>query len=222
MLYLIAIGMFILIVASTWWFGLWSNMVTLINLFISSLLASSLYQPMAQKLTGINESYAVLFDFIGIWLVFCLAFFVMRGLTDSLSRFRLKFDRITELVGRSILSIWIACVFICFAFFTMQMAPLAPGFYGSKTKVTAPAQLGTFPDKLWPAFIQSRSRGALAASQSAGGGLPEYRLAEHPDDVGTDMRVFDPYGEFLIEMEDRRWKLSKKESIRTGGDSMKK
>ena len=28
-----------------------------------------------------------------------------------------------ELVGRSLLSVWIAGVFICFAFFTMQMAP---------------------------------------------------------------------------------------------------
>ena len=223
MLYLIAIGMFILIVASTWWFGLWSNLVTLINLFIASLLASSLYQPMSQKLRGINETYQDLFDFIGVWLVFCLAFFVLRGATDTLSKFRLKFDPITELVGRSILSIWIAGVFICFAYFTMQMAPLTPAFYGSETQATAPDQVGTMPDKLWLAFIQSRSRGALSASQSAGGGLPEYRLSEHPDDAGTDMRVFDPYGEFLLEMEDRRWKLSKKERLRTGaGESQMK
>ena len=105
----------------------------------------------------------------------------------------------------------------------MQMGPLTPAFYGSETQATAPAEVGTFPDKLWLAFIQSRSRGALAASQAAGGGLPEYRLGEHPDDAGTDRRVFDPYGEFLLEMEDRRWKLSKKEQLRSGdSDSMKK
>lgn len=214
MLYLIAIGMFILIVASTWWFGLWSNIITLINLFIASLLASSLYQPMAQTLEGVNASYADLFEFIGVWLVFCLAFFVLRGATDTLSSFRLKFDPLTEMIGRSIVSIWIAGVFICFSFFTMQMAPLAPSFYGSEAKVTDPAKLGTIPDKLWLAFVQSRSRGALSASQSAGGGLPEYRLADHPDDVELDKRVFDPYGEFLLEKEDRRWKLSKKERLR--------
>ena len=216
MLYLIAIGMFILIVASTWWFGLWSNVITLINLFIASLLASSLFQPISQKLQSINDSYRDIFDFVAVWIVFCLTFFVLRGATDTLSKFRLKFDPLTELIGRSVVSAWIAGVFVCFAFFTMQMAPLTPAFYGSETQATDPAQVGTIPDKMWLAFIQSRSRGALAASQAAGGGLPKYWLAEHPDDAGTNKRVFDPYGEFLLEMEDRRWKLSKKERLRSG------
>jgi len=206
--------MFILIVASTWWFGLWSGVVTLINLFIAAMLASSLYQPMSGKLSDINPTYEALFDFIGVWAVFCLAFFVLRGATDSLSRFRLKFDPLTEIIGRSIVSAWIAGVFICFAFFTMQMAPLTPAFYGSESMATQSSELGTIPDKLWLAFIQSRSRGALAASKSAGGGLSEYKLSDHPDDAGSNKRVFDPYGEFLFEMEERRWELSKKERLR--------
>ena len=65
-----SILMFILIVASTWWFGLWSNLVTLINLFISSLVASSIYQPIATELENINASYRLLYDFIAVWLVF--------------------------------------------------------------------------------------------------------------------------------------------------------
>ncbi len=214
MLYLIFFGMFVLIVASTWWFGLWSNVVTLINLMIAALLASSLYQPMSQALKGIDDSYADLFDFIGVWAVFCIAMFVLRGATDALSAFRLKFDPLTEMIGRSLVSIWIAGVFICFAAFSMQIAPLPPSFYGRETPATKPSEVGTMPDKLWLAFVQSRSRGALAASQSAGAGLPEYRLPDHPDDEGSDKRVFDPHGEFLFEMEDRRWKLSKKERLR--------
>ena len=221
MLYLIAFGMFILIFASTWWFGLWSNIVTLINLFIASMVASSLYQPMAGALGNVNSSYQDLYEFIGVWLVFCLALFVLRGVTDTLSRFRLKFDPMTELIGRSIVSAWIAGVFICFSFFTMQMAPLTPAFYGSETQATDPASVGTLPDKLWLAFIQSRSRGALAAGQSPGAGLKEYTLGEHPDDVGMNKRVFDPYGQFLLEMENRRWKISKKERLRNATDSGK-
>ena len=155
MLYLIAIGMFILIVASTWWFGLWSNVITLINLFIASLLASSLFQPISQKLQSINDSYRDIFDFVAVWIVFCLTFFVLRGATDTLSKFRLKFDPLTELIGRSVVSAWIAGVFVCFAFFTMQMAPLTPAFYGSETQATDPAQVGTIPDKMWLAFILS-------------------------------------------------------------------
>jgi len=129
--------MFALIIASTWWFGLWTNLVTLINVLIASMLASSLYQPMAGALAGINDTYRALYEFIGVWLVFCLAFFVLRAATDTLSRINLKFDPLTELIGRSVISAWTAGVFVCFTFFTMQMAPLAPSFYGSQTQVNA-------------------------------------------------------------------------------------
>lgn len=214
MLLLIAFLMFILIVASTWWFGLWSNFITLINLFVASMLASSIYEPVAKKLTEINSSYRSVYDFIAIWLVFCLSFFILRGITDVMSAYRLKFDPVTEMIGRSILSIWIAGVFICFSFFTLQMAPFTPAMYGSEAKVTDPAKLGTIPDKLWLAFIQSRSRGALAAGKEKGWGLKEYKMADHPDDVELKSRVFDPHGEFLFVMENRRWALSKKKNIR--------
>ena len=213
MLILIAFVMFILIVASTWWFGLWSNLITLINLLLASMLASSIYQPVAGSLLGIDKSYRDLYDFVAVWLVFCLTFFILRGITDALSAYRLKFDPITEMIGRSILSIWIAGVFICFAFFTMQMAPLTPAFYGRQAPATSPSEVGTIPDKLWLAFIQSRSRGALSASKKSKL-FPEYKYPDHPDDAGQDKRVFDPYGEFLFDMDARRWKLSKKEWLR--------
>jgi len=214
MLILIAIVIFVLIVASTWWFGLWSNLVTLINLFLSALLASSIYQPIANELANINDSYRPLYDFIAVWLVFVVAFMVLRGITDVLSGYRLKFDPITELVGRSVLSIWIACVFICFAFFTMQMAPFPPSVYGDSPSKTG-EELGTIPDKLWLAFIQSRSRGALSASQKKGL-WPEYELPSHPDDVGQDKRVFDPHAEFLDDMRFNRRQTSKRTNLRVG------
>lgn len=213
MLILIGILMFLLIVASTWWFGLWSNLVTLVNLLLSAMLASSIYEPIADELAGINGSYAILYDFIAVWLVFVVTFIVLRTVTDTLSGYRLKFDPITEMAGRSILSVWIAGVFICFSFFTMQMGPLAPGFYGDKSP--DPSQLGTLPDKQWLAFIQSRSRGALAASKEAGL-WPKYVLEDHPDDVGKDMRVFDPHGEFLIRCYQNRQTIANRERLRSG------
>lgn len=85
MLILIAIVMFILVVASTWWFGLWSNLVTLINLFLSALLASSIYQPIANELANLNATYRPLYDFIAVWLVFVVSFMILRGITDFLS-----------------------------------------------------------------------------------------------------------------------------------------
>ncbi len=211
MLILIAILIFILCIASTWWFGLWSNTITLINLLLSSMLASTIYEPVAIQLRNINSSYRVLYDFIAVWLVFVLTFVILRGITDVLSAYRLKFDPITELVGRSILSIWIAAVFVCFTFFTLQMAPLAPSFY-AKNQLER-KKLGTFFDRTWLSFIQSRSRGAMSASKK-GGPFNEYKLPPHPDDAESDMRVFDPHADFLMRYQNYRWEISEQSRLK--------
>ncbi|MFK7768418.1 MAG: CvpA family protein [Mariniblastus sp.] len=210
MLILIGILIFVLCIASTWWFGLWSNAITLVNLLLSAMLASSIYEPVSIQLRNINSSYRVLYDFIAVWLVFIVAFLILRGITDTLSGYRLKFDPATELIGRSVLSIWIACVFVCFTFFTLQMAPLAPSFYSTERQ--SRENLGTIPDRAWLSFIQSRSRGALATSKKSSM-FNDYRLAPHPDDVDKDMRVFDPHADFLMRYQNYRWELSEKSRL---------
>ena len=78
MLIFIAITMFILIVASTWWFGLWSNLITLVNLLLASMIASICFEPLALKLLSMNSSYRYLYDFIAIWLVPLLPFVTLQ------------------------------------------------------------------------------------------------------------------------------------------------
>lgn len=214
MLIFIAISMFILIVASTWWFGLWSNLITLVNLLLASMLASICFEPVSLKLLTINSSYRYLYDFIAVWLVFLLAFAVLRGVTDFLSGYRLKFDPITELVGRSVLSIWIAGVFVCFAFFTLQMAPLKPSVYAENVPKS---EMGTIPDRLWLSFIQSRSRGALAAPKKTNFLFAGYGLDDHRDDVEIDARVFDPRAEFLPYYSQKRRDIADRTVLRVGG-----
>lgn len=204
MLIFIAIMLFVLIVASTWWFGLWSNLITLINLLLAAMLASNIYEPVSDMLLGFNKTYQVLYDFIAVWAVFLLAFFILRGITDVASGYRLKFDNITELVGRSILSIWIAGVFICFSFFTLQMAPLKPNTYSQNVPKS---EMGTIPDRMWLAFIQSRSRGALSASK-ASGLFKKYELTPHPDDAEDNTRVFDPQANFLPYYAEKRQEIA--------------
>ncbi len=204
--------LFILIVASTWWFGLWSNLITLINLLLAAMLASNIFEPVADKLESVDSSYKLLYDFIAVWAVFCLTFLLLRAVTDVLSGYRVKFDPITEIVGRSILSIWIACVFICFSAFTLQLAPLAPNVYQENV---AKSEMGTIPDRAWLAFIQSRSRGALAAGK-AKSIFKEYKLKTHADDAGEDKRVFDPFAEFLPFYAKKRQAIANSKILRVG------
>ena len=198
MWYLLAFLIFIIIVGSTWWMGLWNNLITLTNFFIAALVASSFYQNVFNTIVGQDRSYVAVASFLSVWALFALTFFILRFITDLGSAYRLKFDKITELVGRSVLSVWLGGAFVCFTFFTLQLAPLPPHLFegGSRGDANSVRNIGIGPERLWLAFVQSRSRGALAESRETSL-FPTYPPeASHPDDP-ADARVFDPRADFI-------------------------
>ena len=203
--------LFLLVIASTWWFGLWSNFITLINFFIASMIASSFYEPVAAQMARSMGDYSALCDFIALWLMFVGVFILCRTITDVLSPRQLKFDIATEMVGRSVFSIWIACVFVAFTLFSFHMAPFHPDAFQKDVETST---LGIGPDRMWLAFIQSRSRGALSAPTAADFMVREASKSSHPDDAGLDVRVFDPEAKFIDNWHDRRSRLSEKDNFR--------
>lgn len=211
MIIAVIIILFLLVIASTWWFGLWTNFITLVNFFIASLVASSFYEPFATFLAGQMPDYSALADFLALWILFVGVFIVCRTLTDSLAPRQMKFDVVTEMAGRSVLSIWIACVFVAFTTFSFHMAPLHPDAFQADVESST---LGIGPDRMWLAFIQSRSRGALSSSTSSNMLLPSTSKSSHPDDAGMDARVFDPNAKFIDTYHKRRASLSKRDHFR--------
>lgn len=212
MLIAFAILLFLAVAAATWWFGLWSNLITLVNLILAGLTASSIYQPVANAIVEFNVSFVLLADFISMWVCFVLTFLILRSVTDFLSGYRLKFDPIVEMAGRTILSLWIAGVFVCFTMFTLQMAPIKSSHFGSGG--IRPAEMGNLADKSWLAFIQSRSRGALSASKQGNFLFGEYTLTPHPDDAELDARVFDPKAKYLIDAYFHRMAIASSKTLR--------
>jgi len=211
MIIALVILLFILVIASTWWFGMWSNFITLINFFIASLVASSFYEPFAGFLAGQLSDYSALCDFLALWILFVGVYMLCRAITDSMSPRQMKFDIVTEMAGRSILSIWIACVFVAFTLFSLHMAPLHPNAFQQDVESST---LGFGPDRMWMAFIQSRSRGALSSSTSSNLLLSEASKSSHPDDAGLNARVFDPQAKFIDRYHRKRASLSKRDSFR--------
>ena len=205
------IVLFLLVVASTWWFGMWSNFITLINFFLASLIASSFYEPLAQYLSRQISDYSALADFLALWILFLGTFILCRAVTDVLSPRQMKFDIVTEMIGRSVFSIWIACVFIAFTLFSFHMAPFHPDAFQKEVESST---LGFGPDRMWLAFIQSRSRGALSASNAKNFFVAKHPESPHPDDAELDVRVFDPNARFIDDYHRRRAKLSKRDNFR--------
>ena len=207
----VLIGLFLLVIASTWWGGLWGNFITLINLFIASLIASSFYEPLARFLIEKAPDYGALMDFIAVWGLLVLSFIGCRILTEILASHKMKFDFWTEMIGRSVLSIWIACVFVAFTTFTFHMAPFHPDDFQSDVET---ATLGIGPDRMWLAFIQSRSRGALSAAPPTVDSPRIYSPMKNPDDAELNARVFDPSATFIDYYQERRVDLSQRNNFK--------
>ncbi len=209
MVSLLIILTFFAVIASTWWFGIWNNLLTLVNMILAGLIASAYYEGLATMLQN-SMGYKDLVDFLAVWILFVVSFIVLRSLTDITSSRRLNFDPLVEIIGQSVLSIWIACVFLAFTLFTLHLSPLTPSdFQANATDST----LGIGPDRMWLAFIQSRSRGALSASKEASFLAKEYTLEDHPDDVELNVRVFDPRGTFIQDNLTRRTTLAGKKAL---------
>jgi hypothetical protein len=201
MLTLILILILIIVPVCTWWFGLWNNLINVVNFLLAGLIATSVYHPVAGRITDINrESFGFSADFVAIWLVFAIAFMVLRGVTDTISKYQLKFDPITEMAGRSILALLLGFGMMCFTSFTLHVAPLPSDLY-SEQEATRENKLSkaasSIPDQLWLGYTNYASTGPLAASKSENMLFSEYKLDELLKLDNIDSRKFDPSDSFF-------------------------
>ena len=165
MLLLISIAIIVLVPLTTWWFGFWNNMLTAINCLLAALIATSAYPMISQRVIDVDPaSYTYVGDFVGLWAFFVISFILLRGLTDSISKVKLKFDVITEMAGRTIFSIATAAVLLCFTNFTLQLAPLDQELFSESGEPRGPAA-SSIADQAWLSYVQYASTGPLAADE---------------------------------------------------------
>jgi hypothetical protein len=193
MLTLVLLLIFLLIVGLLWLQGLWSNAITLINTTLSAIVALNYFEKVATLAAGQEASYNYLWDFIALWGLFALTFGLLRLATDLLSRRRVVFEFWTEMVGRSLLAIWVAWIFIGFTCVTLHTAPLDRHPMGFQETYDSGNFLGMSPGKQWLGFMQSRSTGAL---KGGSGG------------------EFDANSEFILKYYQRRWDFESESDYR--------
>jgi signal transduction histidine kinase len=210
MLIAILILIFVITVASTWWFGLWSNLITLVNVLLSAMIATSFYENTSFELAVRLDSYALLFPFVSQWLLFAVSYIFLRAFTDVLSGVRLKFDHLTELIGRSLLSLAIAGVFVSFVCFTLQRAPLRQNLFSEKRGESA---IG--PEKLWISFVRGQSNGALSYTAEETMFFPAYKAVRtiNGEEVPYLVRTFDPTESYIWAGADLRATIAGREGL---------
>jgi hypothetical protein len=194
MMFLLLLVIFLAVAAAIWFQGFWNGMVTLVNMLLAMVIATSFYEPAATAIEGFGaRSWTYLLDFVVLWLLFFLAYSILRAVTDSVSRERVKFDVPIEVGGRSIMAVWCGWLMVCFVAFSLHMAPLNSAtplgaWRSPQSKTFGPVS----PDRLWLGFMHSRSLQALGGN------------------------AFDPTAEYLLKHHDRREKYAKEQAMRVG------
>jgi hypothetical protein len=199
MLNLILFLIFVICVAALWFQGLWSNAITLLNTLLAMMLAFNYFEPLSAMLEEMEPSFTYLWDFLTLWGLFAVSFGLLRVVTGLLSRHRVAFEFWVETVGRSLLAVWIAWLFIGFICATMHTAPLGPHPLGFQPTPTSGDFLGLAPGRYWLAFMQSRSRGALSRPES-----DPAKLSPRERDKDRNVRIFDPESKFILKYYQRR------------------
>jgi hypothetical protein len=179
-------------------------MLTLVVMLLSGLIATNYFEPLAAYFDkpvvggppaiGSMATYTYLLDFICFWALFLISLFVLRILTDILSRHRIKFNFWVEMVGRSVLALWVGWVFVSIVAFSIQLSPLPP----STVQATPNSKMMLIgPDRIWMGFVQSRSRGALARGSYSSS-------PRHEDDMEGNYEPFDSQADLIYKYHSRR------------------
>ncbi len=182
--------------------GMWGNAVRLVDVVFAGLLATNYWEPLSRFLEGRFPTFTFFWDFLSLWIVFCVSFIVLRVLTDFASRVKVRFLKIAEQIGSAFFALWIGYVMVCFTMFTLHTAPLGERFMGGGFQ---PGEgnfiLGLAPDLQWAGFAQKMSRGPFSRGL-AEDELDEYGQAEDEREART--AVFDREGDFVPKYAARR------------------
>lgn len=116
---------FFIIIAMMWPEGLWSNAITFINTLFSGLVAWNYFEPLANKLEKSLGSMTYVVDFLAFWLLFAVAFNVLRIFTDQISKKKARFRKPVDLGGSATFAFLTALLLVTLACASMHFAPLA-------------------------------------------------------------------------------------------------
>ena len=117
---------FLMIATSVWLSGVWSAVITLVNVVLSALFATSFYNALAwafaQRSPNVESSATA--EFLAIWLLFVLAFVLLRIAAEFLTRHQLVLETWTDLIGRSLIAPVVSLIFCSFVLYTFHLSPL--------------------------------------------------------------------------------------------------
>jgi hypothetical protein len=155
--------------------GLWGNLIMIFNVIVAGLIATNYFEPLAGWLDGQMRSYTYLWDFVAFWGIFALSVIILRAITDTLSRVKVRFKKPVEIGGGLLCGAIVGWLMVCLTLFSLHTAPLARGFMDGGFDPSGNMFFGTAPDRQWGKFARGQSNpenGPLTAGEEFN--LPRY------------------------------------------------
>lgn len=161
---LMILAIFVACASLVWMHGFWGAAVTLLNVLFAGLLATNLCFVLGDLLDSVLKSFTYFWDFLSFWLIFTILFLILRSITDTISKTRVRFIPPVEIAGRSVISLVVAWIMVCLVCFSLHMAPIPEtGFRGGFQRTAMSKDfLGISPDCQWIAIVSMCSNGALS------------------------------------------------------------
>ena len=135
--------------------GLWSNVLLLINILISGLVAYGFYSPLVvyldQDVTNGQHTYWL--DFAVIWGLYMITMLVIRVLMGTISKTRMRFKHPIDSVGGPIAGLLAAWTLAAFALATLHTSPMGKEAFGLD-KADANSSVLTSPDVAWLKLVE--------------------------------------------------------------------
>lgn len=177
--------------------GMWSNAVRLVNVITAALLATNFWEPAAGWLEGFNSTYTFFWDFLALWGLFALFMLAFRGMTDAVSRVKVRFPKAVDTAGGCVFAAGVGWVMVCFIMMTLHTAPLAKNFLFGSFQSDQRMFFGLAPDRQWLGFAQRQSLGTFSRL------LTQEEMDQKPYGAGggpawqDDLAVFDRGARFI-------------------------
>jgi len=171
--------------------GLWTGLVTLLNVLLAASVATAWYEVLANFLEGHLPSYTYLLDSLSIWAIFSVVLLVLREVTDRTSPTKVKFLRQVEFFGAPAIAMIVGWLMVAFTAASLHTA-------AEPRDIVQPTPeknlfFGLAPDRKWLQWVRN-------ASRSGPFGSPD-----HP---------FDSDARFILRYADRRLKLEGEDALR--------
>ena len=179
--------------------GLWGAAIMFFNVMTAALLATNLFEPVANWILGMAPSLYYAADFFALWGVFVLSLLLLRTLTDFLSRHRVRFLKQIDTAGGVFFAAWIGWIMVQFTLFSFHTAPMSRNFLDFQTKPDSRMFFNLGPDRDWLAFVHTLSKDGA--------------LARDPPANQPELYVFDPHADFILRYGEKRKQLESEKDL---------